>query len=424
MTPATKIEPRSVSTPTDAPFRPWTWILAWSPGRCELLATIEASAPLANRTTATAVSSTSISGWLRFAVQPSTSATGPRNQRSEVELVDRLVDEHAAALAGLRPAPGIHRVVLGSAPAEHLDRGEPGLADPPAVDRVLDPADRRVPAPLADDRQHDPDASRRPRSSRRQSAAVRAIGFSTTTWRPGPSRRDRLLGVERVRRADDDGVDAAALDHRLEAGVDAGAVRSASASGRSRVPARRPRPAGRRGSAPGRRRGARRPCPARRSRTGRVHRRSAARTTLTASSSPAPSWRNSRWPSSSGATRSISGRTSIEPAARASAACSNSSREAVGAADASARAVTSSCIGSSTVGAELPIHVTCPPGRATASDWATVAPIPTASKTASAPRPSVAAQDQLGPDRCDVDVDRQVRAERAGDRRAGARSRR
>src|SRR5688500_16957650 len=74
----------------------------------------------------------------------------------DVELVNGLVDEDAATLAGLRPAPGIHRVVVGSPPAEDLDGRQPWVADPTCLYRVFNPADRRVPAPLADDRQHDP----------------------------------------------------------------------------------------------------------------------------------------------------------------------------------------------------------------------------------------------------------------------------
>src|SRR5207237_9004393 len=69
--------PRSASTPTDAPLVPWTWIFEYSPGFCDTLATTEPSPPFLKRIVATAVSSTSTVGWLRFAQYPLTSAAGP-----------------------------------------------------------------------------------------------------------------------------------------------------------------------------------------------------------------------------------------------------------------------------------------------------------------------------------------------------------
>ena len=64
------IAPPSVCTPTVAPFEPWTQTLPKSAGFCELLTRMLPSAPLRKRSTATAVSSTSMYGWLRLAQAP------------------------------------------------------------------------------------------------------------------------------------------------------------------------------------------------------------------------------------------------------------------------------------------------------------------------------------------------------------------
>lgn len=68
--PAMNMEPPSVFTPTVAPFEPWTRTLPWMPGFWELLATTLPRPPPRKRRTATAVSSTSTYGWLRFAHAP------------------------------------------------------------------------------------------------------------------------------------------------------------------------------------------------------------------------------------------------------------------------------------------------------------------------------------------------------------------
>ena len=141
--PATNDDPRSVSTPTDAPFAAVDVDRGHGAGPLRVARDDRcASAPLANRTTATAVSSTSISGWLTFAVQPSTSAAGPRNQQARSSWWTAWLTSTPPPSPCQRAPPRIHGVVLGAAPAEHLDGRQAGRADPAVVDRGLHPAER------------------------------------------------------------------------------------------------------------------------------------------------------------------------------------------------------------------------------------------------------------------------------------------
>ena len=144
----------------------------------------------------------------------------------------RLVHEHAAALAGPRPAPRVRRVVRGVPPAEDVDGRQGGPADAPLVDRGLHAHDRRVEPALADDAE--PDAGRLARGDRPVAVGERG--------------RERLLdddvgavlgrgldraGVRGVRRADRDGLDAGLAHHRRDVGERLDAV-----AGRERVGAR------------------------------------------------------------------------------------------------------------------------------------------------------------------------------------------
>ena len=70
--------------------------------------------------------------------------------QQQVQLVGRLVDQHAAALAVPGAAPGVGAVVVHAAPAQHVDRAQNGPAKLAILNRLLDPHSRAIEASLAD----------------------------------------------------------------------------------------------------------------------------------------------------------------------------------------------------------------------------------------------------------------------------------
>ena len=129
--------------------------------------------------------------------------TGPASQRRMIDLVDRLVDQRAAAFG--RPAPlDRTRVVLGRAIPLHVGVALQELAEPALGDRFLEELAGIVEAVLADDAEHDAAARGRSRSSgapsrgwsRSASAPARASPFrrrfrSAAGGNPGTCRRRR-----------------------------------------------------------------------------------------------------------------------------------------------------------------------------------------------------------------------------------------
>ena len=71
----------------------WTLVVAW----------MTPSAPLAKRRQATAVSSTSMRSWASVAVKPLTCVTGAHHPQQQIDVVDRLVHQRAAAVERLVP---------------------------------------------------------------------------------------------------------------------------------------------------------------------------------------------------------------------------------------------------------------------------------------------------------------------------------
>ena len=153
----------------------------------------------------------------------------------QVEHVRRLVDQHAAPLGVPLAAPGVGPVVRLVAPAIHRERAQHRPADLAGVDRLLHPPHRLVPPPLADDAELDPVLVRAAASIASQSSRLAASGFSTRTCTPASAATDRRPGVQRVRRADEDRLDAGLREHRRHVGVRPHAVP------RRRTPAARSR---------------------------------------------------------------------------------------------------------------------------------------------------------------------------------------
>ena len=156
------------------------------PAAGALLATIDAGGAARELTTATArVLHPPISGWFTFASSRRPRPPAPRNQCRQVEVVDGLVDEDAAALARPSvPRQRVHRVsTRRPRQPRTLDGCEGRLARSGRRRSRLSPrragayqrrwlmTDRTTPAWLG-----------RSDHRARSLAAVRAIGFSTTTW--------------------------------------------------------------------------------------------------------------------------------------------------------------------------------------------------------------------------------------------------
>jgi len=72
--------------------------------------------------------------------------------QQQVELVRRLVDQHAAALSCPGSPPGIGAVVGHVAPAQHVDGAQDRMTELAGVDGLLDAHGRMIEAPLADRR--------------------------------------------------------------------------------------------------------------------------------------------------------------------------------------------------------------------------------------------------------------------------------
>ena len=178
----------------------------------------------------------------------------------------RLVHQHAAAFGVPAASPGVGPVIRRVAPAIHGERTEHRPADLAGVDRILHSQDRLVQPPLADHAELDRVSSR----GRQHRVAVLQAGGQRLLDQhvdAGLGRVDRRLGVQRVRRADQESLDidsprASATRRRRD---------------ERRIATRRRRPAGDRRrkrrrtrirpGTPGPGRGSGRPCRSRRSRS-------------------------------------------------------------------------------------------------------------------------------------------------------------
>ena len=117
---STRAEPRS----------PWISVRLSSPGYALVAASITPSAPFLNRRAATAVSSTSMRSWASVAVSAVIVTTSPISQYEQVDVVDRLIHQRAAAveLPGPAPAAGVV-ILLGAPPLDvRIAQGEPAEA--------------------------------------------------------------------------------------------------------------------------------------------------------------------------------------------------------------------------------------------------------------------------------------------------------
>ena len=109
-----------------------------------MAASITPRAPFLNRRLATAVSSTSMRSWASVAVRADNRLDVAHQPGEQVDIVDRLVHEGAAAVEvpGSSPAAGV--VVLLGPPPLHVGVAQGEAAEPAACDRFLEPEVGRV----------------------------------------------------------------------------------------------------------------------------------------------------------------------------------------------------------------------------------------------------------------------------------------
>jgi hypothetical protein len=141
----------------------------------------------------------------------------------QVELVWRLVDQHASALGRPLAAPGVGLVVGPVAPAEHREDTQHRRPDLAGVDCRLHAPDRLVEAALTDD------AQPRPRPARRgkHGVTVSEAGGQRLLDQGVYSRlggRDYRGGMQWMGSADEHRLGPRVFEHLAEIGVGAGPV--------------------------------------------------------------------------------------------------------------------------------------------------------------------------------------------------------